>query len=183
MPRLTNCPKCHKIVAVEDPVCPSCGLEKPRGGWLAYQHSGLNSKRSKLQVIPALFGVALVGFMVWLFWTSPSTSNAGSSKPKKSYWSPDIGKRATLNAGAILCPSYDLLQKFADEYVNSREANDKVGERNATIRAALKGCYPAPHSEGVLVIDLQGLSRPAARLRLKDGSAGWVFDHSLGPEQ
>lgn len=180
MPQLTNCPKCHKIVSTDEPTCPSCGLVRPAGGWLASGQAAASQER--LDSFIRRGGIAL-GALAVAAAAAFALVHPGTTETTAPRFTGGVGDRATLKAHAITCPTHDALEKLADGMNKAQAAHDKAGESDTVTRALASGCTTAPHAEDVLVIDLKGFVTPTARVRLEDGSAGWVMRPELKPEQ
>jgi hypothetical protein len=151
-------------------VCPHCGKPRPEKGWAKPTPAG--------GPVAGLVGLALIGAIVWGVFSL--FSGGSKTQSKAPAWVPQIGHRADLKKGFVVCDSAPALNTFLSEFAKAHAASDAIGESDAILRASNEGChFSGSGGSDVLVIDASGVITPLFRIRMPSGEAVWTIAASL----
>ena len=102
---LATCPDCKKQVSMDAVACPHCGKPRSEGGWAKPAPAG--------GPIAGLVGLALIGAIVWGVFSL--FGGGGKAQSKAPAWVPQIGHRADLKKGFVVCDATPALNAFLSE--------------------------------------------------------------------
>lgn len=176
MPKLINCPSCHKSISADADVCPSCGrsvtadprLDQPLTFWGII---GLGA-----------LGVGIVGAGLALILSGGHVQRTEVLATAHAGWAPHLGESVLLKADAVSCPKNELFDALHGKLAALRAKAIKQGVRTTGPQAGLGGCvlHPAPAGNvKVLKLSVTELGLPVAQVRGASGATFWVHRGSL----